>query len=289
MMGKKRKHGISLLMPSKNSEKTIEVCIKSFVDFADEIIAVDNGSTDNTIKILEKLEKKIPKMTFYNIPELPDLYQNRQFALEKSNYDWIARFDSDYVAYTSGEYDIKKLRQKILNTKKSIRPIAFGISQVDLFYDIYHTIDRYNNSNSINPVSTLSARIIQYFPFMKFKRLGIIDGYLKNFGRWEGVRFQNLLKHIQLKKPYWFHCEFKSDMAFFYRSERTNWREIGDYKKYPTLDSYIKKIIKEKYNTENVEEACNKYMKMDFLPKLKKYNSDEQYQYPELLKNYFQN
>lgn len=280
---KKRKNGISLLIPTQNSEKTIELCIKSFLDFADEIIAVDNGSNDNTILILEQLEKEIPKLEFYNIPELPDLYYNRQYALEHSNYNWIARMDSDYVAHNSEEYSysINKLREIILNTRRSIRPIAFDITQVNLVYDYYHTgmlsekREEDRGRYIPPPVTSYPARIIQYFPGMKFTRLG----------RWEGVRFQRYLKHIKLEKPYWFHCEFKSDMDYFYRSERTNWREFRNFNKYPTLDSYIKDVIRDKYGTDDIKEACGIYMQKDFCPYLEKYYPERYYPYPKLIKD----
>jgi len=280
-MFKKRKKGISVLLATQNTEKTVELSIKSFVDFADEIIAVDNGSKDKTVEIVSNLEKEIPKLKFYNAPELPDLYHNRQYALEHSNYNWIARIDSDYIAYISGEFNIKYLRDIILNTKQSIWPIAFEITQVNLIYEFEHTgIPREVRPKGAgphvpDPLVTLPARIVQYFPRMKFTRLG----------RWEGIRFQRFLKRLKLEKPYWFHCEIKSDMDYFYRSERTNWRELGDFKKYPTLGSYIRSILKSKYGTDDIEEACELYMQKDFYPYLEKYDPERYYPYPKLIKD----
>lgn len=280
-MFKKRKNGISVLLATQNTEKTVELSIKSFIDFADEIIAVDNGSKDKTVEIVSNLEKELPELKFYNAPELPDLYHNRQYALEHSNYNGICRFDADFIAYTEGEYDIKDLREKILNTKSSIRPISFGFIGVNLMYDYTHT----GISNEMRPkgvktyvpptITSLNYRIYQYFPGMKFTRLG----------RWEGVRFQRYLKHVKLEKPYWFHCEIKSDMDYFYRSERTNWRESGDFKKYPTLDSYVRSIIKGKYGTDDIEEACELYMQKDFYPYLKIYEPEKHYPYPKLIED----
>jgi glycosyltransferase involved in cell wall biosynthesis len=276
----KRKSGISVLLATQNSEKTVELSIKSFVDFADEIIAVDNGSKDSTIEILGKLSKEIWKLKFYNVPELPDLYHNRQYALEHSNYNWIARLDSDYIAYTDGKYHINNLREIILNTKRFIRPVVFDTTQVNLVCDYYHTgMSKEKRGQGKGhyippPVTSYSARIIQYFPGMKFIRRR----------RWEGVRFQRYLKHIRLEKPYWFHCEFKSDMDYFYRSERTNWRELGNFKKYPTLGFYVKDVIKDKYGTDDIKKACKIYMQKDFFPYLEKYDPEKYYPYPELIK-----
>ena len=53
-----RKRGISLLVPTQNAESTVELCLKSFMDFSDEMIVVDNGSTDNTISIVKNIAQK---------------------------------------------------------------------------------------------------------------------------------------------------------------------------------------------------------------------------------------
>ena len=46
------KNGISLLLPSLNKISTIEACVRSFYEFADETIVVDNGSNDGTVDVL---------------------------------------------------------------------------------------------------------------------------------------------------------------------------------------------------------------------------------------------
>ncbi|MFH1514285.1 MAG: glycosyltransferase, partial [bacterium] len=41
-----KKPGISVLIATQNEEAIIGLCIKSFLAFGDELIVVDNGSTD---------------------------------------------------------------------------------------------------------------------------------------------------------------------------------------------------------------------------------------------------
>ena len=53
---------ISIIVPVYNSEKTIEKCIKSLLDLnypkdEMEIIFIDNGSIDNTLRIFSKYSK----------------------------------------------------------------------------------------------------------------------------------------------------------------------------------------------------------------------------------------
>ena len=278
-----RKHGISLLVPTQNAEKTVEICLRSFLDFADEIIVVDNGSTDRTIDIVKGLEQEIQTLRFFNAPHLTDLYENRQYALEQSQYNWIARIDSDFVAYTDGEYSSKRLRELVLSTSRSVRPIAFTIKVVDLLYDFHHvrgiSAESANEPIEPNPVIKVRARIIQYTPFLRFQRNK----------RWEGIRGYKLHKRVELHDPYWFHCELKSTLDYFLRSERTNWRERGEFDKYPTVASYARDIAIKKYGTYDLEKASQIYMNTNILPYLVSYDPEKYYPYPEIIQNIINN
>lgn len=278
-----RKKGISLLVPTQNVEQTVELCLRSFKDFPDEMIVVDNGSTDNTIAIVRSLEGEIPNMKFYEVPHLKDLYENRQYAFERSKYEWIVRIDSDYIAYTSGQYDIKNLRAKILQTRRGIRPKAFGITQVNLELDFSHTGFEIKNRPQIKhyvhpPINCLHYRIIQWYPGMRFQRLG----------RWEGVWGQNIkyfFRHTMLKEPYWFHCTLKKKVDYLIRSERNNWRELGDFKTYPTREVYIREVINKKYGTDSMQEAAEIFWKEKVEPFIVPYDADKYYPYPEIIAN----
>jgi glycosyltransferase involved in cell wall biosynthesis len=82
---------VSFVIPTLNSERTLEKCLKSITsqDYQRiEIIVVDGGSTDNTIKIAKKYEAKI-----YHF-EGP-LGDARNLGIKKSSGELIALWDSD--------------------------------------------------------------------------------------------------------------------------------------------------------------------------------------------------
>ncbi|HUT21012.1 MAG TPA: glycosyltransferase, partial [Anaerolineae bacterium] len=81
-----RPNGISVLVACQNSARTVELCLRSFLSFGDEVIVVDNGSTDGTRDIVRQFAAEHDRVQFFDRPELPDLYQNRQFALERSRF-----------------------------------------------------------------------------------------------------------------------------------------------------------------------------------------------------------
>lgn len=106
---------VSVIIPTYNEEKDIENCIKSlknqaFQDF--EIIIVDDGSTDNTLKILEKLEKEKIK-TLNQQHKGPG--EARNLGAKNASGKILVFIDSDM---TFDKNYIKNLIEPILNDKE---------------------------------------------------------------------------------------------------------------------------------------------------------------------------
>lgn len=81
---------ITLSMIVKNEERYLEDCLKSVKNVVDEIIIVDTGSTDNTLKIAEQFNARIFHFDWIN-----DFSAARNFALSKSTGKWILYLDAD--------------------------------------------------------------------------------------------------------------------------------------------------------------------------------------------------
>lgn len=106
------KLSISLII--KNEEKILDKCLGSVKD-ADEIIVVDTGSTDNSLKIAEKYTDKI-----YHFPWVNDFSKARNFAKDKCTGDWIYSIDADHQLLTpisEVKKIIKKSDSKVLSVK----------------------------------------------------------------------------------------------------------------------------------------------------------------------------
>ena len=65
-VNKQRTHGISGLMRIRNESEYLELSIRSYIPFFDEIIAVYNRCTDNTAEILTRLSTEYPKLKVYH-------------------------------------------------------------------------------------------------------------------------------------------------------------------------------------------------------------------------------
>lgn len=71
-----------------NEENKIEECIKS-VSWCDEIILVDSGSNDNTIKIAQNMGVRV----IFNKWE--GFAKQKDFALQQANTEWVLSIDAD--------------------------------------------------------------------------------------------------------------------------------------------------------------------------------------------------
>src|SRR3990167_4385830 len=81
---------ISVAITSYNEEKNIERCLKSVKNLADEIVVVDEKSTDNTVKIAKKYTDKV-----FLVDHDPMFHKHKQLSLDKCFNEWILQIDCD--------------------------------------------------------------------------------------------------------------------------------------------------------------------------------------------------
>ena len=90
---------ISIIIPVKNEEENIENCIKSCIDSSykkKEIIVVNDGSTDKTPSILERLRKEnLNELRVLHLPINLGKKRAIEKAIEKANGNFYVFMDSD--------------------------------------------------------------------------------------------------------------------------------------------------------------------------------------------------
>lgn len=97
---------ISLCMICKNEEKVLERCLKSVQDIVDEIIIVDTGSTDGTVKIAEKYGANILHFKWND-----DFSLARNCGLEKASGKWILVLDADEELHAEDGQRLRRLAE----------------------------------------------------------------------------------------------------------------------------------------------------------------------------------
>jgi glycosyltransferase involved in cell wall biosynthesis len=83
-----QKTGITALILAKNEEKNLPKCLES-VAWVDDIIVIDDQSTDKTVVLAEKAGTKVYKR------KLDDFASQRNFALSKVTTEWVLLVDPD--------------------------------------------------------------------------------------------------------------------------------------------------------------------------------------------------
>ena len=73
---------ISVVINTKNTEKTLAAALKSVVHVADEIIVVDMHSTDETVAIAKKYTSKI-----FQYKDVGYVEPARNFAIQKATQE----------------------------------------------------------------------------------------------------------------------------------------------------------------------------------------------------------
>ena len=82
-------NNVTAIILARNEEQHIEECIKS-IQCADEILVIDDGSTDQTVSLAEQLGAKVIHHALNG-----DWAQQRRFGISQSSCEWILFIDSD--------------------------------------------------------------------------------------------------------------------------------------------------------------------------------------------------
>lgn len=105
---------VSVIVPVYNVEKFIDKCLNSLVNQTlkeIEIIVVNDGSPDNSQKIIDKYVKKYPDKIKSYIKENGGQGSARNYGLEKANGEYIGYVDSD-------DFVEKDMYKKLYNKAK---------------------------------------------------------------------------------------------------------------------------------------------------------------------------
>ena len=107
------KNGLSVVIITKNEAHAIADCLQS-VAWADEVIVVDSGSTDDTIKICEQFGAKVTVTDSW-----PGFGQQKNSALALATKSWVLSIDADERVTPELQHEIQQAVKS--NAKASYR------------------------------------------------------------------------------------------------------------------------------------------------------------------------
>ena len=108
---------LSVVIITKNAASQISACIGS-VRFADEVVVVDSGSTDNTVALMQAAGARVITHSWLGFG------RQKQFAVNEAKHDWVLCLDADERVTPSLEASIYKAFQgKMKVYTRKIPPI----------------------------------------------------------------------------------------------------------------------------------------------------------------------
>jgi len=105
---------LSLVVITKNEEENIVKCLESAYNWADEIVIVDDESTDQTVAIAEKYADRI----FHR--RMDNEGKHRNWAYAQAKNEWVLSLDAD-------EYVTEELKEEISQAIKNPQFHAYSI------------------------------------------------------------------------------------------------------------------------------------------------------------------
>lgn len=259
----------------KDEEYSLKFCLESLTHFADQIICVDNGSTDKTLQIMEEFKQGnqggkdiiVIDAKGLNLPEA------RNLGLKRVSRKWLLNCGGDFVFHTTGDLDAKKLFSKL--TKTRLRK-SFRLGHVNLWGDLRHT-------SRLFKVFTLG----EYYLVRFNRRVRFVE-----HGRFDYLKFPRYYSRLVIDKPVFFHLNsLKSDFRLMYRNCYFDWREklgregasvretddLSDFKRFE------ERWRSERFDTSDVRSVKFRFQRQMAVAHYIKYDPSRYGDYPEVL------
>ena len=274
--GKPLLPGISAVVAARDEEYTISLCLESLIEVADQVICIDNGSTDNTLKLMYDFKAKYGHQIQVDVIEMPGalLGDCREAGLRATQYQWHLRWDADMVCKTSGPEDMRQLREKVL---RDDYPRAIQLPRTNLMGDLSHT---YADTNLVvDPGEPI---------LISFGR----DIFYKEYGKFDAIRVPFYYKQEKEAKRYYFHLSgLKSANNLLHRWFYFEWRnEVNKFKdKGLPVPAEIEDFVrfKEAFALDRLNTTDPLAIKYRFLRQfshaLAKFNTEKYGEYPKVV------
>ena len=229
---------ISLCMIVKDEELTLDRCLKSAKDIADEIIIIDTGSKDNTKLIASKYTDKI-----YDFKWCDDFAKARNYSFSKATKDYIMWLDADDVILDKDIVKLKYLKSHldenidIVMLKYDLNVDSSGVPALSYYRE--RILKRKNNyvwKSPIHEAIELTGNILK-------EDISITHKKEKKYDSKRNLKIFNKMIRNNIK--------FDSRQTFYYA------RELYYNKEYTKSIHYFNKFLKDENAwIENKISAC---------------------------------
>jgi glycosyltransferase involved in cell wall biosynthesis len=251
----KLEKGISLIIRAKNEELNIKNCIDSVVDLVDEIICVDNNSTDNTLSLMKFYESKYQNIRVYQYKiNVSKVGVEHKDAITNKNKNTLGAFYNWCLSKTT-KYNIFKWDADFICIRNNFIQLVnkYNLKNRDDKFAIWFTGKTlFENNNKI------------YLNYNSFYNEYRIFSYKNNFQWYDG-------NTCEYTDPYIESCsndlKYKYEHPLFYEIKRTS---IDEFKERSSLidsrdinDLNILNNLKDNKNNINLLQLTNNIINND--------------------------
>lgn len=282
-----KEEGISCVIRAKNEAEWIRPSIASILDFADEIVFVDNGSTDGTLEAVRELKEEwgIDKLKVYTFPpidgkkiKIADLYN---FSFAKATKTWAFKWDADFIARTGQIFSIMELKELWLEYRN--KADVFRLSAPNLFGDHLH----YYHS----PPDDQELCFERYL-FRNRKYTHRMGDYFETLVLKAHKRFLDIgpMANPDDRRIYFFHLQgLKSDQRITSRATLSLWWNYSNTNadRSMTYEQWLGKHWGTTDTEEQVKKCMETFFKTDSIKQYEKVGGDWG-EYPTTLKPYLE-
>lgn len=145
------KDGISIIIAARNEEdnigKCVQSCIQQSATMPIEIIVVNDGSTDNTLTILENLSREYPNLRIINNTESKGKKASLKIAIQAAQYDKLLLTDADCIPPREW---VKTMNQTFVSKKTKLLAGPIEYIGTDSALQRFQYLDGINNMAMTN-------------------------------------------------------------------------------------------------------------------------------------------
>ncbi|MCT4618898.1 MAG: glycosyltransferase [Marinisporobacter sp.] len=138
---------LSLCVITKNEEKNLPKCLESVKDIVDEMIVIDTGSTDDTVKIAKSYGAKVG---YYQWQD--NFSDAKNYAFKQAKGDWILTMDGD---------------EELCDSDKDLVLSLLNNPEIDVY--IFQTLSYLGNKVGQELSSNLNVRLIRNHKGYKYR------------------------------------------------------------------------------------------------------------------------
>jgi hypothetical protein len=257
------REGISAIVRVRGEEEWIEPALLSIRDFADEIVVLDNGAAPGTRATIDRVCRTAGAyLRVEDCPEL-DLFALSNRGLDLATRRWVIRWDADFVGHTSGEGDLRRLREFLLGLDRRRYDLVY-VPCAEVAGDLEHQFpDRRVRWDGQVHTWSSRARYVASTRTMPVGRLAAADRLHR-----DGDTVRLTLESLSVPRIYrvrrwtavtYFHVHVKSARRLLLRHLWLEWLGTGDFRTCPTLEAYARAQLPRRWGTEDLDEAADRF------------------------------